>query len=203
MATPLVPGAIIAVTVETTLNGQTMLNVLHYVLGTVGTADYIAALTALNTLLNGAGGLTDAMKACMSQDADFVSTMCQVVAPTRLVGVKAAVVKSGSVLATALPQNVSAVITKRTDQASRRGIGSFHLGAIASTQVDAGYLTGPLIGNLTTLGNVIRSTLAVGTQSYTPCLWSPITPAETRILVSTTVQQTSRVMRRRTVGVGI
>jgi len=96
---------------------------------------------------------------------------------------------------------------KRTLTAGRMGIGRIQLAGIPTAvmndgELTAGYLTTELaalasnmLGSLTTSGPVV---------TYTPCLYNPTAPVNKFSPIFSIVPQTTiRVMRRRTLRVGV
>lgn len=202
MPTPLSNNATVQVVINSALNGQAILNVLHYRFN--GTApDYTLAMASLNAAIKGTGGIIDNLLSCMSNEAQIVSIWSQPIYPVRYRAVPEPVGGNGLTLGEAMPQNVAAVLTKQSESAERWGIGSFHIGGIARDSVTGGNINVGLTTPMNVLGLQLTQSFEDGEFQFTPILWSPRTPARQTPWNLFKVQRTVRVMRRRTVGVGI
>jgi hypothetical protein len=101
---------------------------------------------------------------------------------------------------------VAAVITKRTAFAGRWAVGSFHLGGLPQNA----YVNGTLEPTFKTSVGLVAAqllediTIAIVGGVYEPVIVHPVAAHDgSTVLRETDVQDTLRVMRRRTVGLGI
>lgn len=203
----LVVNDIVALTYEATYAGQQIRYNLHYrvtVAGSSTSAELDLQAMADNFASNGTNTLTAAIQNAHVDTFTFDAVTAQRVWPTRTIRLIKLSSFPGAINQTGMPPNVAAVITKRTLTPGRMGIGSLHLSG-----VDINAITD---GNITTLTNyaAILPLLAAGrtvsavTMSIEPGLFNPTFPATffSRIF-DCAIQITARVMRRRTVRVGI
>lgn len=203
MPTPLLPDAVVQVIIETNLNSQRLLNVLHYQADGTGAADYNVALNALIGVLLTPGDLVDTLSACQSNEAQIRRISAQPVYPARLAIISEVQAIDGTVAQPALPQNTSLVVTKRSDLATRYGVGSIHIPGIPTTFVANGFITGAASAAMTAFADQASGQKMAAGIIWTPVLWNLATPGRVTVWDRYVIQDTSRVMRRRTVGVGI
>lgn len=205
MPTALTNGSIIQVTWWQTYQGQELLNVQNYrfAQGTPIT-DYRSELADLLNLINAAGDISALQVLCCSTgwNQDFVTA--QPIYPFRLALVNSNVNAPGVKAGTQAPANVAADITKQSDVAARYGIGTWHQGGLVASDVAGGMVSG---GLETLLGNLADKIIEVKTTAsggvYTPVLWGAANPLRVTEITDYELQTQSRVMRRRTVGVGV
>lgn len=203
MPTPLIGDSIIQVIIETNLNTQRLLNVLHYQVDSVGALDYNVALNALLGTLQSPGDVVETLSNCQSEDAQIRRISAQPVYPARLAIISGVLAIDGGVAQPALPQNTSLVVTKRSDLATRYGTGSIHIPGIPTTFVSNGFITGAANAAMVLFADAASAPKLAGGNTYTPVLWNLATPGRVTVWDRYVIQETSRVMRRRTVGVGI
>jgi len=203
----LVAGDVISVTYNGEYANQQIRNVLHYRAANNGSSatpegDLLAiAQDFANPLTN---PLTTALQDALVDAFAWTGITTQRVSPTRTIQMTHASSWPGAVAGAGLPPNVAAVITKRTQTPGRKGVGSLHL-----TGIDAALVTDGVITNLMTFDGVATEMLAARTVAAITCTLDPVIynptlpPFFSARLFDTFSQDTIRVMRRRTVRVGI
>lgn len=200
-------GSIVQLGIETVCNGQRMLNVLHYRVETEsGEADVQAEQENFLAQVNSVNGIIDDMKACLSNDVTVVQAVAQFIRAERWARSVLDIGEQGDSLLPCEAQNVAAVITKRTAFAGRWAIGSFHLGGLPSSAYVAGNLDPTFKLDMEVLALQLLEPIVVPIVggTYVPVLVHPLGEhGGSTELASTEVQDTLRVMRRRTVGLGI
>lgn len=204
---PFAAGSVFTLTVVGSQNGQTTLNVLHYrAVDTADTTDYVSFCGGLNTEFCAAGQMRDKWLACCGEEWEMKALWVQAVYPTRLVKqVFAYTGKVGTGGAECYPQNVAAVIDKTTQYASRWGRGSLHLAGTVLGADTGGVWDVDYVSTLAELAGRMLQQIGDGpiNPGVKPIIWSPKTPTRYPDLLDAQPRTTIRVMRRRTVGVGI
>jgi hypothetical protein len=208
MAAPL--NSILEVGIRGRANSQVLLTILHYRVSVVaGTSDTIQEqvnfLNAINA--TGANSLVNPYLAAVSNQYTMDEITAQFVAATRLRRSTQVVGTAGSLAGNVNAQNVAAVITKRTAFGGRKQLGSVHLGGLPDSSFVLGMVSAAQLALMTTLATALNQTVTpvVGAGSYVPVLWhrnDAVQPSSDRV-TDHTPQTTLRVMRRRTVGLGI
>lgn len=171
--------------------------------GAVTTSDLA---TALNTQLSAPGELLQLVRNACPSDYNHVETWYQRIAPTRVVRD----VFTGTGVGTngaANVSNVAAVVERRGDLANRKNISCLHVPmADIAANVVAGYVTAAMTSKLVAIGaKLITSynlTVGAATVVLVPCIYNKGSVPNCSYITRYYAQPTSRVMRRRTVGVG-
>lgn len=205
MATPLQQNSIIAVTAWQLYQGQLLLNVNHYQFQDLAQApDYRVEMNALLADLNAVGSLAERMADACHEDWELTRLTAQPVFPVRLASQELAVNRAGAKPGTAAPSNVAGVITKHTDLATRYGIGSWHQGGLRAVDVENGVIANDLDTDLTNIGIQVNAARdGTNPNVFVAVLWNINTPNRVTEITGTSVRDTSRVMRRRTLRVGV
>jgi len=199
-------GDILQISFVGTLFSQRVLNVLHYRVTADSTSpSYVTAAGAVGFQMQ-SGVVTPglAMLAAQGPEYNLDYIRVQKVNGTRLRYVDYAVNLPGTVAGNCTAPNIAATITKKTENGTRHGIGSLHLPGIPSN----GYANGVLDATYKLLVDAISArlinpfTVQLETTQCQPILWSKSIDPVYHPLTNTVVQNTIRVMRRRTVGVG-
>jgi hypothetical protein len=208
-------GDIVELQLRALLYDQVVINVFHYRLRAAGAdMDYQDNIEALRDTLHAGAFKTDWL-ALNSTDYSLRTWRVQRVAPARNFLIDLAVVEAGTFGGGNKTANTSAVITKRTDRVGnhtkgvhtyRGATGEVHIPALAPTMMTAGNVTDAYRALMDTFGGQM-ATPAVG---FLGAIWDPVLwHRDARAAVNYDVithwfsQQTIRVMRRRTVGLGI
>lgn len=186
--------------------GQRTVNTLHYRITTASTnANTLAALSSWGLAYStGPVSPTLPLLAAMPQNWVLEQIRVQRVYPVRSAYIDFQDGRPGQIAVDAETTNINATITKRTPSGTRNGIGSFHAPAMPAD----GFLNGQLTAAYDVLTNAYAVrfinpfTDAVELTQGTPIVYNRAFPGLSWDLTSTIVQQTLRVMRRRTVGVG-
>lgn len=190
---------------------QTVLNTWFYRCVSLGSSLGTSVTTAMEELITKiegtVGGLGDKFIALMPTNYTLVRHTAQVVSPVRYTKVFGAVVNtagdSGAICSTA---NIAAVITRRGDLATRKDVGSLHLVyPDALTEATTGIINAGYLSAMDDLCLQMKATLTLAPSTL---VWEPIlfhrtgTPNYSKVTYCF-AQNTIRVMRRRTVGLGI
>lgn len=199
-------GDIVRVTIVGSLFQQTIMTVLDYKV-TVSSLDTIRVVAnALDAQFDAANDLYDSYRAVTPPEYTHTFTWIQTIRPVRYTKSIFAVDSPGTNATPTKVSNVAAVITKRSESATRRGLGSVHM-PIAPTAggVTNGQIVAPMKTLLNTLGDkiVLDRTVLAGLTTMVPVIVNSafaFPPIEYKDYIT---QATSRVMRRRTVGLGI
>lgn len=208
--TPVAVGDVIQVTIEMRYNQQVYLNVLHY----QSQENFSPALyeSTLNTLLDtletdAVTGIIEPYQAIVTEAVEFRTLTAQRVYPTRDYYVRVPVNVFGTYDGTQGTGNIGATISKRSQAAGRGRTGSFHTPALPAEGQNNGSLTTIYRGLVEDVASAIRFVQVesgAGT-GFVPGMFNPALGGPNNFvpLIGTDVQPTVRVMRRRTVGVGI
>jgi len=209
VATELTDGDILLYTLVCEYQGQRILNTWHLKVTqfTPDNIDYEDAATAILTELSGLGDLIDQLEAITVNAYNYVEHRIQRVWPTRNRTVVQLLGTSGTLLGTGSTVNQAAVVTKYGNVATRYGIGSWHQCGLPASyytttgRIDPSAVTAltAAVAMLTAIGDIEGF---AGTEA-SPVLWSHLVPARVTPIQQVVGQSTARVMRRRTVGVGI
>jgi len=200
--------SIIEVGMVGSLLNQRILSVFHYAVTSPSTETVVQNEVAqfLAQISNGGAlSLSTTYTECLPANATLLQVTAQALTPLRYARQKVLKNQMGTQDDTNTP-NVAGVITKQTDFSGRRYIGGVHIPTGGTLSVQDGFLTEDFKAKLFTFaGTMIQQVTIVPTGAiYTPVIYHrpPLTTAPTPV-VAFTVQDTSRVMRRRTVGLGI
>lgn len=200
---------IVAVTYQSTFAGQQIRYNLHYRCTSAGSstsAELDLQAIADNFANNATNTLTAAIQARHTADFNFDAVAAQRVWPVRTIRLIKLSSFPGLIANTGAPPNCAVVITKRTLTPGREGIGSLHLSGVDPGIILSGEIDPALVPNYTTLLTELPAgrTVPAVTLSIEPGLFNPTRPATFfSRLFDCTLQSTIRVMRRRTVRVGI
>lgn len=200
-------GDVVALTYGGTYASQQIRYNLHYqvtVAGSSTSPELDLQAMADNFAAPGTNTLTAALQACHVDSFNFDFVTAQRVSPTRTIRLVKLASFPGTIGNVGEPPNVAAVITKRTLTAGRRGIGSLHLTGVDQTAITDGLITN--LVNYAALLPLLSAGRSVGavTMSVDPGLFNPTRPPTFfSRLFDCAIQDTVRVMRRRTVRVGI
>jgi hypothetical protein len=207
MALPL--GSTVEVTLRGVMFGQTILHVFHY---QVTTASAILTVEAESLQIAddisqvGPGSFLANLRLIVPVALVYQESRAQGIDPIRYAAQSFTLSLPGQGSSFAQSANSAAVLTKRTALAGRRYIGSLHLPMDPNNDGVAGVISDPFrVLLLDFAANMLAPlTATVGGGVYSPVIYHrpPLLDAPTPI-VSIIPQSTTRVMRRRTVGVGI
>lgn len=194
--------AILEATIRGILAQQTTLSVFHYMLNDAAIPDGEAFFTPFNASFNVATGVVDLYRLACCEDFSLQEVTYQWISPTRFRKKSfAPFIGGGAIVDNSLPPNVAQVVTKRSDVATRHGVGTLHVPSVPFGQVDQGIISVPQLAKLNSLAATLSALLV--TARMTPILLNRAAPAQSPTITSAVAQRTVRTMRRRTVGLGI
>lgn len=206
MAYTIQMGDVMQVVIQARMNNQVLLNVLHWQYE--GSSPMINGEAEIDFILDtfvGEDGLIGAWKDAMNVDCKIETVTAQIIKTLRFPYKRRQTDISGTLTGQALPQNVTASITKQSTITGRGRSGKMQAFPGSVTSVSGGNLTAGWKSALFNVATVVKSRLVTtGAQDD----WAPIIydrdASGTQARVSDTlVQPTVRVMNRRTVGRGI
>jgi len=161
-----------------------------------------------NEVFGGAGGIVDKMKGMNVDTWEVQGVKMQWIYPVRYTATFTNdTAGSGTIVDIPLPQNVASTMTKKAVIAGRSSIGSLHFAGLANESADNGFLTPARIVAMTSIGNDLIVPLDTGvipnTTLLRPVIYHKALPDLSQPFTDFIVQPTVRVMRRRTVGLGV
>ena len=201
--------AVLLYTIRYSQAGQTFLNTAHfkYTDNITGVDDYATYANAILDRFELAANIIADLADLMHPSITIVDHRIQQVHPVRLAPIIHTLGVPGLATGTALPTNTAAVVTKRSEFATRWGIGSWHQPGLPSSA-----LTSAGVMATTWLDDLELALAGPLTVAFVPTamngevngvLWNITTPLRFTDVNSIQAQSTPRVMRRRTVGLGI
>lgn len=202
-------GDVCAVTYHGTYCGQQIRYVLHYrvtVAGSSVSPELDLDAMAANFAAPGSNTLTGTLQALHLTSFNFDAVSAQRVWPTRTIRMTTLSSFPGTITGSDTAPNTSVVVTKRTLTPGRMGLGSIHLSGVDNNSIVSGEIDTGVIASYTTfLAAVIAGrTVPAVTMSIEPGLFNPsFPPSFFSRLFDCILQTTIRVMRRRTVRLGI
>jgi hypothetical protein len=199
---------VIQITTTVNYRNQLCLNTYHYRYTGTPVSDAEPDLVALNVKFTALGGSVGrALQESINSDAVLIRLAYQKIWPIRQ---QAFVINAdGAGLAVGdgpHPTNTAAVISRYTAIAGRGRTGSLHVPAtLQSNLTDAGLWSAGYIATLQALATQLPLPIAALTSAtnWIPGLFQLGDPSTFNVLTTTVVRNTPRVMRRRTIGVGI
>lgn len=214
-----VGNSVCQVTLISTLFGQTVMNTFHYRLDLSGgnVAAGSAFLSDFNDALNAGGGLFEQYILCLPTQALNIHADFQWIDPDRFIKRTFVVNPTGGAAHVCTTPNLAAVLELRGNIASRRSVGTKHLPGLGGTAVAAGIVQAELRAQIQELGDQAVLDVAVGGRTMRPIVFGrarpsytkpdgtvvPALPKSYKDVTGYVDQATARVMRRRTVGLGI
>lgn len=203
-----VGGEVFLVTIRSQLFGQMVLATYKYQITGIGSEGDIGTLAAnLFAKLNVVNGLIDTYRKCAPPAQLFLECWIQVIFPVRYRKFVFNLIGTGSYSDDTVITNLAATITRTGDQANKHNRGSLHL---VYPSEDPGTAAGTISGPFKVVMDshrvqMLLLQITTGSTNLTPGLMKAKATAITDFvpITSTISQTTVRVMRRRTVGVGI
>jgi hypothetical protein len=209
--------SVCSVTMKSDLFNQQVMNVFHYMLDLPGgtLADGGSFLDSFNARLV-AAGFNDSYTDCLPAQCVTITQDLQWINPDRFVKKTYDVNPAGSFGNTTI-SNIAGILMLRGDIAGKSSIGVKHLPGLGGTNVVDGKISAAYKAQLTAFGTLALAPVTVGARTMTPIIFGlpfpayvnkkgkaiPAKPLTKRFVTQFTVEDTSRVMRRRTVGLGI
>lgn len=205
---PILPNDIWLVQVYMSIYSQRVIANFHYRVVTPGTeATPFELCDAINTKFKAAGGMMDKMKACTSETLFYDFVQSQRIFPQRTVLVTGIDGDIGDLDAEQILTNSAAVITRRTVLAGRDQVSNLHM---VIPQTGATVAAGEVTPGWKLLAEPLRAALytdivTAGGTDLEPVIYHQGVPAPDHYqeVHSAVIQDTARVMRRRTVRLGV
>lgn len=199
--------SVVALVLRGRMEGQDVMNVLHYRLSAGGTInDGRTYLQNFINVVNSPAGLVSRWKNCLSAQVAGMLVTAQWIAPIRYGALTSTTVPGqGSQLGPAMPVNTAGAITRRTERAGRGEVGTIHMPGLIKDWVVNGLLTGAAstaYDDFAAISLQTVSVLAPTAVDFFPILYRRQAPFAPEALSNYAIQPTARVMRRRTVGLG-
>lgn len=206
MAYPVLGGSILELTFQGLHDGQQVMTVLHYRYasqsqlpnGALALESFLETVTANDQLY-------DLWKDCLSAKVTDMKAKAQWIWSLRYAFMeKITLPRSGSVAGDAYPPNVAVAITRRGEQANRHNIGTIHMPGVPVSFVTNGLVNPGAEASYATFAQkcLDQVTTPDPVAAFDPIIYTRTGPALSQKPVGYVVQKNSRVMRRRTVGVG-
>lgn len=206
---PIAEGSIIQLTFMDTLAGQTILTDFYLQVDVPGTAssDMLELQQLADDIGDSAGDFVDDWSAVLSEDLVRNDLRAQVVYPTRSVYRQSIVADTGDIAGAAAPPNIALSVTRQSATPGRKGVGRVQLAGFPASQLVNGVWNGTAQGNALTamtnfLGAYVCPTYA-GQYSWGIYNRGLGAGQNFQRTISWVPQDTGRVMRRRTVRLGI
>lgn len=201
--------AIIEATFVGEIDGQTTMSLFHFRVTEGTSADGATWLLSFIAQLKATSGLRDLYLDCCSQNFTLRTITAQMIwAPNPNVSRRPRVVdvqvdQNGTVEEDSEPSLVSVAITKRTDLAGRKGIGTLHMPAVPITFLQNSVITTTALTAYQHVADELNEAIEVAPISAIPIIMHKGSPSESPVITGATVESTARTMRRRVVGRGI
>lgn len=219
MAYAIAGNSVCQVTCRGRLFGQEVMNVFHWRVDSGGgvipdgaafLGDFFAELSVVDTWFT-------KYLACLAPNIQNINADFQWIDLDRFVKRNFIVAGGGAAVHIPTTANNAAVILLRADIADKRSLGVKHIPGLGGSAVAAGVLTGGITAALGDFGQQAILPVDVGARTMNPIVFGrarpeytdkhgvlhPAIPKSYRLITSYTVEDTARVMRRRTVGLGI
>lgn len=209
MAIPVNDGDIISMIGSCFIDGQLDLLTTHYRASVVsGPVDFGDVTAAWIELLDPAGlnDLWAHLSNCYTTDATDIRWDIQVVWPNRYrKSTFLPRADAGTEGLPTCPPNVAHCITLRADAAGRGQRCSKHIGAVSIDWTDGGLVAGGGPTRYDLLGQSLINTYDVfgdGSTVMTPIIYHRAAPIDSPVVTHFSLMNTTRILRRRTVGLG-
>lgn len=189
--------------------GQQCLLVRHYFCANLpADRDYEANLDDLmNAWLIGPTPVVAPLQAMQHADVNVNFLMAQKIGPTRWFYKRSAQNSDGTHPGVEpMPPNSAVTVSLQTETPGRGRSGSAHVGGLTTqTYTDAGFVDPDFLPLMQDFGDALITGIGgVAPNNYwKPCCYSGPGPGGINRVIAATPQTTMRVMRRRTVGLGI
>lgn len=203
--------AILQVTFRQRWNQQEILNVLHWRLGVTGggTVDGDNIQTVMHTWLAvRVGNFVSQLKNMNHVEWTYLSEQYQWLWPLRYTPTfDSETFGNGNKAGTPLPQNVCSVLTKKGVVADRHNIGRIHFSGRTTADHLNGSISAPHVTELANIAINLEQAIDVSevpnATLMRPIIFNRVNPDQSVLLDGLTIMTTMRVIRRRTVGVGV
>jgi hypothetical protein len=202
-------GDIVEVTWQQLMFSQQVLNVQHYrcVSSTSSGSDVGDNASFANHLasLTGAGQLIDLWAGALAPSWELKSVKVQKISPVRSAYVTASINQMGQAATTTQLSNLAVVVSKRGTSGTRSGQGSIHFAGWPTNFFTGGEVQAGIDTWWNNLEPLWSATQVVATipASLQPVIFNPGATPNYQTVAVWQLQDTARVMRRRTVRVGV
>lgn len=206
MPRPVNNGHILEVILEGRSSGQVTLSVFHYRLSNAAAGvDGTNLVGVLDGSLNAVGGLVDKYLDCCANDFELRTVSYQWIHPVRYTAQRLVpFAAAGQVLQPLLPANVALCLVKRTFLTGRTQRGVLHMPGVPSTFVINSQISVAGKAAFDALADSIDNPLTLATnETFTPIIFHKADPTLSPVIEVVQTEDTSRIMRRRSFGLGI
>lgn len=219
MADPIAVGWVLSATFRGELFNQLVMTTFNYEVTEVpggGAPSNILAITQFNTAFLAPGDMIDDYTNAMPVEYNLVAMDYQWIAPLRYRKVSKFDAAGPGNGGTTTTPNLAACITLAGDRATRRTVSTKHLPGLGGADIDDGILNGGAIARYGVVATQAQAAVVAAGTTYKPIIYgrfiAPFTkcgkdypgqPELTTLIEFGFPQVTARVMRRRTVGVGV
>lgn len=197
---------VVEVTMEGTYQGSKILNVWHYkVIETPLNQDYEAALLAmLPAWISKVWTAANGIKGRVVQTYNLGRVRAQTIHPIRQPYIDEAVGEAGGVNEIGCPSNTAMVQAIRPDLVGKGKTGSKHMTALPQSVIEGAFWEAGAVAEMGTALDLALTNLTTiaPAVTYRPVLWDRTNSTANNILNSIMSDEV-RIMRRRTVHVGI
>lgn len=197
----------VLVTFRGTLCDQrTMSTFLYRITNVTGAPLYNELMDALHSSFSGAGQLITTFRACMPSNWFWTDVWYQIISPTRQRKYAKSMTGAGTASSIATTANLQASITRVGELSGRRYIGGIRMPlGTEDFVVDQGFIQAGQLAALNALCAAMKLFIITSgsVATFRPQVGVPKPPATSLDLEDAFPQATSRVIRRRTVGLGI
>jgi len=199
--------SIVEVRLQGLYMGQVTMLTLHYRFSTIaGPWEMTASFTNLNAIFDGAGDLFLAYSDATNTGLTDLACFYQVIKPVRYLAYKfIPTTDHGTHGAAYLPPNVAHAITLRAVTSGRTSRGTKHIGAQPTSFTEDGFLTADGLASMNGLRDQMIAEKDVngdGSLTAIPVIYHRSNYLLSKDIFSGDPQPTTRVERRRTVGLG-
>lgn len=210
MAFSISENSIVSLNFDSRHFGQQLLLTTHWSVFSISpgsTVDFNEFIDAWTTVNDTAGELGDQYASSLSEDVIGLNYIYQLIHPVRFVRfISASAFDGGQVAEPSLPPNASHIITLRADSAGPAFRGNKHIGGVPASWSENGL---PTMVALTQYANLAAELEAVqevvvgaDTVQMQPIIFDRGDPPSSPFVTNFILGQTTRVERRRTVGLG-
>lgn len=209
----IINGDICEMTVRGQLCGQTILTVVHWKADFEEPVAMDLALDSLNTAIREVDSIRDKYVAAAAQNFSLVELVLQMIYPVRFARFTYGFTEVGTQTGEAKTADLAAVLERSSFFATDRNLGlskgrygNLHFAPVPGTKIEEGIVDSTYRTNfLGPLANVFTSPIiSAGAGNWIPVLYhAHADPVSTTELNRWSIKAEARVMRRRTVGVGI
>lgn len=198
-------GAVLQITLVQSMFQQTIVNSFHYLLGeSGGPVDGIATADAFVDAWENPNGIHPALALCQTQELKYVGILAQWISPIRYAYLfTLPAITQGNHIGAPEPPNVAAAVLCRNELAGDSSKGVKHVAGVPQSANNQGSLTPAYRATLNSFALTLITDFNVNGKTLSPILFRKAGPALGKRIDFADALETLRVIRRRTVGVGI